>query len=145
LLEEERVPAGAVDEDVRDLLGKVRFGDRERGVPVQWTELELAVTVREALPRELPELPRPVFALAAVEQDKPDGFLVHEREQLLEQLERRLVRPVQVLQQDAERALTRKCGEKVVDGLDRLALDAVARELAELLREIRLERNPEER
>ncbi len=144
-LEEERIAARAGDEEVRDALGKLGLRDGERFVPFQGAELELAVAVRVALSRELAELPGPVFPLAPVEEHECDRIVVRDRKQFLEELEGRLVCPVQVFQDEAERLIARKCGNELVEGLERLALNAVAGELADLLGKIRLERNSQER
>jgi hypothetical protein len=144
LLEEERVAAGPVEKEVRDACGKLGVHDRERLVPSQRTELELAVAVRITLPGELAELPGAVLALGSVEEDERDRLFLGEREQRLQELEGCLVRPVEILQHEAQSALLGKRPDELVDGLEGLALDAVAGELLDLLGKVRLERYSEQ-
>ena len=96
------------------------------------------------LARALAEAPGAVLALGAVEEDEPDGRLLGHAQRLLEQLERRLVRPVEILEDDAERLLLGEPVEQLREDLDRLVLDALAVQLADLLRLVGLEREPQE-
>ena len=80
-----------------------------------------------------------------VHEQQDDRLLLRELEQLLEQLERRLVREVQVLEHEAHRLLSRERAHELGDRLVRLALHRVARERVEPLRRVLLERESEQR
>ena len=107
LLEEERVTARPLCEDLGDVLGNLSlrsFADeRSAGVRRERPKLDLAVAVRVELARPLAELPRLELALAPVEEEERDRGLLGDRQERLEQLEGRLVRPVEILEYDAER------------------------------------------
>ena len=135
LLEEERVPARALRQQLGDRLGQLAFGgvrdEDAGGVGRERADLDLPVAVRIALARALAEPPRAVLALGAVEEEERDRRLVGDAEHRLEQLERRLVGPVQVLEDEAERLLVGELADELVEDLERPRLDALAVELAD--------------
>ena len=106
----------------------------------QRPQLDLVVAVREHRTRVLAEAPGGLVALGAVDEQDAELHLVREGEQVLDQLDRERVRPLQVVDHDAERA---RVGEAVDDrahGGERLLLHGLAAELPERRIGLRLER-----
>jgi hypothetical protein len=86
-----------------------------------------------------------VLTLAAIEQHQCRCLPVGEPEQLLDELQRRLVRPVQILEEEAEGVLARERLEERRHGLERLPLHGVTAQAAEPLVVRSLEAEPEQR
>jgi hypothetical protein len=95
---------------------------------IERLERELPETVSVEPAGSLADVPGAQIGVRPVEEEQDDGFELRELEQLLAELERRLVREVQVLEHEAERALTRECTEELGHGVVRLPLDGVASE-----------------
>src|SRR6478672_9517965 len=127
LLEKERIAARALREHRRDLVrnrGSGRaVGKQPARVEIQRSELDLVEPVREALPRLLPEMPGRMLPLASVEEHERNRLFFHQVQKLDEQLERRLVRPMQVVEHDARRMLFREPCDEGTERVDGLALD----------------------
>ena len=134
LLEEERVAAGAVRELIRDRGGQLgagrASGEHPARLRVERGELELVIAVRVSPARVVAQVPGAVLAFAPVEEDETDRLLLGDRQELLQQLERRFVGPVQVLHDEAQRPLAGQRSDEAFDAVDRLPLDAVAAELS---------------
>src|SRR5215211_3334261 len=149
LLEEEGVAAGPLCEQLRHVVGHLPLGgvadEHPARVARERRQLDLPVAVRVELPRALAQLPGAQRALAPIEQEEADGSHLGDREQRLEEIERRLVPIVQVLEEDGERPLVRQPHEEVRDVLERLHLDALAVELAKPLGCVWLDRQAHDR
>ena len=115
-----------------------------RRVGGQRAHLDLAVTVRVALARALAQPPRTVLALGAVEEEERDGGLVRDAEEGLEQFERRLVGPVEVLEDEAERLLVGELVDELREDFERPRLDALSVQLADGALGLGLEGHPDE-
>jgi hypothetical protein len=148
LLEEERVAAGALGQELRDrgryLAARGVRGHRPARVRRQRAKLDLAVAVREAGSGALPEPPRAVLALGPVEEKQRDGRLLRDAEQILDELEGRLVGPVQVLEDEADGLPLAKAADELEEELERSALDRLAVDLAQALGRVGLEREADE-
>jgi hypothetical protein len=122
LLEEEGVASGALGEELGHGLGQLALrsvADEDPGrVGGERPHLYLAVAVRVTLARSLAESPRAVVALGPVEEEEGDGGLVRDAEERLEQLQRRLVGPVEVLEDETERLLVRQPADELVERLE---------------------------
>ena len=142
LLEEERVAAGAVRELIRDRGGQLGAGRASGEHPaclrVEHRQLELVIAVRVPPARMVAQVPGAVLAFAPVEEDEADRLLLGDRQELLQQVERRFVGPVQVLHDEAQRPLTSQRTDEAFDAVDRLPLDAVAAELSQPIRRVGL-------
>ena len=79
-----------------------------------------------------------------MDEQEADRRLLGRGQQLVEQRERRLVRPVQILEHQAERAFSCERADELVEPVERLVLDRVAREIADPLLLLRLEREAEQ-
>ena len=148
LLEEERVAARALREQLGDRLGQLAVGrvrdEHARGVRRERAHLDLPVAVRVALPRELAEPPGAVLPLGAVDEEERDRGLVGHAEDRLEQLDRRFVGPVEILEDQAERLLVGELADELEEDLERAGLDALAVQLPDRLRRLGLERQADE-
>ena len=143
LLEEERVPARAFGEQVGDGRGQGALGQGIRQLAArvgdEWPQLDLPVAVGEERAGALAEPPRGLVALGAVDEHEPELHLIGQGEQVLDELDRQRVRPLEVVDHDAERP---RVGEPVHDGAhrrERLLLDGLASELSERRVGLRLE------
>src|SRR5918995_3605293 len=85
-----------------------------------------------------------MLALSAVEQEQRDGRLLRHTQEVLEELEGRFVRSMEVLEGKAERHLVGETAGPLIEELERPVLNALAVELAQPLRCVRLEREPED-
>jgi hypothetical protein len=85
-----------------------------------------------------------VLPLRAREEEERHRLLLGHAEEGFEQLERGLVRPVEVLEDEAERLLLGQLADELVEDLERTRLDRLSVELADALRGIRLEREAED-
>jgi hypothetical protein len=95
--------------------------------------------VGKTLARPLAEVPRRVLALAAIEEAEPDRGLVRHRQQRLQQPERRVVSPVEILEDKAQRGLLGQAVDEVREHLERLVLKALPVQVADALGGVRLE------
>jgi hypothetical protein len=104
-LEEEGVATRPVRNQPTDGVGEFGtrgvFGQASARIEIERLELELLVPMRVAPARLLGDVPGAVVALAASEQHDHDCLFVGERQELADQVEGRVVRPVQVLEHDA--------------------------------------------
>ena len=85
-----------------------------------------------------------MVALGAVEEEEGDGGLVGDPEHGLDQLERRLVRPVEVFEDEAERLLLGELADELEEHLERPRLDALPVQLADGRLRLGLEREADE-
>ena len=85
-----------------------RAGQRAARVGVERAQLELVVAVRVELAGALAEPPGRGVAVGAVQQDDAELRLLRQHQQLLEQLQRRVVRPLQVVDREAHAASRRR-------------------------------------
>ena len=113
-LEEERVPARALGQQIGErsrqrALGQ-RLGQLAARARRQRPQLDLVVAVREDRPRVLAQPPRRLVALGPVDQHDAQLHLVGQRQQVLDELDRQRVRPLQIVDDDAERAAPRPGG-----------------------------------
>ena len=90
----------------------------------QRPQLDLAVAVRIALAGPLADRPRGRVALTAVEQDEADRLPLGELVHPLQQVERAVVGPVQVLEHQADRVVAADPHQQPLDGLDVWRLSA---------------------
>ena len=90
------------------------------------------------------ELPGGVVGVAAMDEQEGDRGLLGRRKQLVEQRERCFVRPVEILEHQTQRAFSCDRADELVEPVERLVLDGVAREVAQALLLLRLERQPEQ-
>ena len=148
LLEEERVAAGALGEDLGDLLGHLPLGRvadegpaRVRG---ERPELDLTVAMRVELAGALTEVPGAMLALGPVQEEEAHRRFLGDGKDGLEQLDRRLVGPVEILQDEAERALGCEAAEQLGKSLEGLVLDAFPVQLSNPLGRLRLEREADQ-
>ena len=148
LLEEERVAAGALREQIRQRAGQRRLGERlgqlAARTGLQRPQLELAIAVREDGARVLAQAPRRLVAIGAVDEDEPELHLLGQPEQVLDELERERVRPLQVVEDDAQRVGLGEAPHDRPHGGERLLLDGLAAQLAQLRLRLGLEREPEQ-
>src|SRR5919106_5061314 len=148
LLEEERVAAGPLRQELGDRVGNLTVrgvaDQLTRGVARERPQLDLLVAVRVTLARALSQAPRAVLALASVQEEEGDRSFFRHAEQALEQLERRLVGGVQVPEDEAERHLLGELAGPVVEELEGAVLDALAVELAQPLGGVGLERHAQD-
>ncbi len=79
-----------------------------------------------------------------MDEHEADRSLLGCGKQLVEQRERRLVRPVEILEHETQRALSRKRIDELVEPVEHLVLDGVAREVADPLPLLRLEHQAEQ-
>ena len=79
-----------------------------------------------------------------MDEQEGDRGLLGRGKQLVEQRERGLVRPVEILEHETQRALSRERADELVEPVERLVLDGVAREIAQPLLLLRLERQAEQ-
>ena len=75
--------------------------------------------MRELAARVLAQTPGAVIALRPQREDEYDRHVLGERKQLLEEKNRRRVRPVEILEREDERAFLRESGEELTDHLER--------------------------
>ena len=94
-------------------------------------QLELAVAVRVALAGALADPPRAGVAVGPVEEGDPDRVALGQVEQLLDQVERRLVGPVQVLEHEQHRPLARERAHEILDRVDAAPVHRLAAQLAQ--------------
>ena len=130
LFEEERVSAGPLGEDQGDSL-RERCACRprcelDRGALRQRRQLDLDEAVAVAAACPLGEVPASVLVLCPVGEDEGNGLLLGGRKKLVQQGKGRLVSPLQVLEDEAERTLACECGREPADGVERLLLHALA-------------------
>ena len=92
----------------------------------------------------LAQPPRRLVAIGAVDEYEAELHLLGQPEQILDQLERERVRPLQVVEDDAERVLLGEAAHDRPDGGERLLLDGLAAELAQLRLRLGLEREAEQ-
>jgi hypothetical protein len=148
LLEEEGVAARPLSEEVGDRFGQLALGgvrdERPARIVRKRPHLDLAKPVRVLLSRPLAQTPRSVLPLGPVEEEKRHGGDLGHAEELLEELERGLICPVQVLEDEAERLLVGEAPDELVEDLEGAHLDRLAVQLPQSLRRVRLEREPEE-
>ena len=135
LLEEEGVAAGALRQQVDDRRRQLRLGQRGRqraaGVGVQRAQLDLVVAVRVQLAGALAEPPGRGVAVGAVEEDDAELRLLRQPEQLLQQLQRGVVRPLQVVDGEAQRPLVGEGAHHVAHGREGPRLHRLAAEVAQ--------------
>jgi len=85
-----------------------------------------------------------MVALGPQREDEQDGRLLGEREELLEQLHRRRVGPVEVLERDHERRIVSQPREQLADDLERPPLQRLRRQLRRARGRLVLERDLEQ-
>ena len=113
LLEEERVALGLREQPPLEVGGQRALADERQqqlalGVAGERLELDRVQPVRQ-LPRGLlAHRPRGVVGVGALRDDQQDGRVLGHRQQLLGQLQRRLVGPVDVFEHEHDRALRRR-------------------------------------
>src|SRR5439155_18725016 len=148
LLEEEGVAAGAFRQEfgdrIRQLAVRAARGEGAARVERQRPELDLAVAVWVELARPLAEAPGAVLPLGPVQEEERDGGLLGHAQRLLEQLEGRLVRPVEILEDEAERPLVGEPAHELREDVEGLTLDALPVQLTDALGGVGLQRDPEE-
>ena len=150
LLEVERVPLGRFEHALLEIVGK-RFGsdDDARSArsasPSQWLERYLGVEVRHLARGQLADAPRRVIALVALDDDEQHGCALADREQALDELHGRHVGPVEVVEEDDERAVLSERREELLDDLERPVLQRLRREVREARRDLGLGVEAEER
>jgi hypothetical protein len=148
LLQEEGVAAGALGQRLeqlrRQLALRQRRGQLAAGTRVEWPQLDLPVAVRIELAGALAQPPRRALALRAVQQHQPQLRLLGQGQQLLEQLQRGGVGPLQVVDGHAQRLLLGQGGDDVPNRGERLGLDGLAAELAQRGAGLVLERHAEQ-
>ena len=134
-LEEERIPAGANCEQLGDGLRQLRLGRvrGERPACIVWKrpQFDLPIAVRMPLACPLTEPPRPVVAFAAIEEQEADRCLLCRRQKLLDELEARVVSPLEVVEDEAEWPLARESAAELGEELEGLSLDALAARLTQ--------------
>src|SRR5262249_38232942 len=137
LFQEERIAARALGDHRGERVRQLRAGRSGRELParsvVERVELDLLEPMRHPSASLVHQVPGAVITLAAVQEQQYDRLLVHDLDEVGEQVERRLVRPVEILRDDADRLLLRERGDDTRDAVDGLLLDAVARHVVELL------------
>ena len=150
LLQEERVALGRLEDPLLDV-GRQRAGADERvqelaaGVARQRVERELARAVRQLAAHVLLQPPRAVVALGPRGDDEQQGRRVGVAGQPLQELERRGVGPVQVLDRDRDGAVGGEAREQGAHHLERAVLEGLGRELREAGLDVGLQREPEQR
>ena len=148
LPDEVRVAACPLGEELRELLRQlssgVRFCERVRVLVRKRLQPEVQEQTPEAPAGTVDELPGGVFGVAAMDEHEADRGLLGRGKQLVEQRERRLVRPVEILEHETQRALSRERVDELVEPVERLVLDGVGREVAHPLLLLRLERQAEQ-
>ncbi len=148
LFQEERVAARPLGEVVGDRLRQLALRGERRERPGrvgrQRPHLDLAGAVRVALPGALAKAPHAVLALGAVEEEERHRRLLRHAQERLDQLEGRLVGPVQVLEDEADGLLLGELADELVEGFEGGGLDALAVQLADALRGIGLQREVQE-
>ena len=96
------------------------------------------------LPRPFAQPPGSVVSFTAVEQYEAERSFLGRRQQLLDQLERRVVGPVQVVEYETKRPIQREPAAELGEELERLALDCLSAGLAKALAGVRLQLEPEQ-
>ena len=150
LLEVEGIPLGLAEHAGGDVVGE-RLGPHERveqrGLRVarQGLEHEFAGQVRILAQRQLAQAPGCVVALVPLGDHEQDRSLLGEAEELLAQLHRGRVGPMQVLERHHDRPVGGKAAQNGRDDLEGLVLERLRGELGQLRRGVRLERQAEER
>ena len=113
--------------------------------PDSASSVDVRDPVRELAGHLLLHAPRRVVALQPGRQDQQERRGLRVGEQPLEQLQRRRVGPVQVLEHDRHRAVLREPRDQLADDLERPILQRFGRELGETFRGVGLERQPQQR
>ena len=150
LLQEERIALGGL-EDAALHVGGERALAHERveqlasGIARQRLQRHVGDPVRELAGRVLLRSPPRVIALQAGGQHQEERGALRVAEQPLEQLERRGIRPVEILQHDGQRPRLGESRDDLSDDLERPVLQRLRRELGQALRGVRLEGQAEER
>jgi hypothetical protein len=143
LLEEEGITPRALGEElcdrVRNLASGGADGEHAARVGRQRLHLDLLVAVGIALAGALPQPPGAELALAAIEEEEAHGGLLGHAQERLEELQRRLVGPVQVFEDDGERPLLRELADQLVEHLEGPRLNRFAVQLPDPLSCVRLE------
>lgn len=150
LLEVEGVAFRRVEDASLEVVGKGLGTDDgveqgPLGVARERFERDLRNQVWHLARSELSYVPGGVIALFALGDDEQDGCPLADREQPLDELHRRRVCPVEVLQQDDERAIPGERCQELLDDLERAVLQRFGRELREPCGDVRLGRDTEER
>ena len=107
-------------------------------------EGELAGQVRILAERELAEAPGGVVALVPLGDDERDRRLLGEAKELLAELHRRRVGPVQVLERHHDGPVLGEAAQHGRDDLEGLVLERLRRELGQVRRGLRLEGQAEQ-
>ena len=85
-----------------------------------------------------------MIGVTAMDEQEAERGLLGRGEQLVEQRERRLVRPVEILEYQAQRSFSCERADELVEPVERLVSDRVACEIADPLLLLRLEHEAEE-
>ena len=85
-----------------------------------------------------------MVGVAAMDKQEGDRRVLGRRKQLVDQREGCFVRPVHVLEHQTRGAISCERADELVEPAEHLVLDGVARELAQALLQLRLEREPEQ-
>ena len=112
--------------------------------PRERPQLDLPVAMRVELTGALAEVPGRMLALGPVQEDEAHRRFLGDREDGLEQLDRRLVGPVEILEDDAQRPLGCESAEELGEGLEGLVLDTLPVQLSDPLGGFRLEREADQ-
>ena len=132
----------------RELLGqlasRVGFCERARVRVRERLQLELHEQGPEAPAGAVDELPGGVIGVAAMDEQEAERGLLGRGKQLVEQRERRLVRPVEILEHQAQRSFSCERADELVEPVERLVLDRVACEIADPLLLLRFEHQAEQ-
>ena len=149
LLQEERIALGGFEDPALHVGGQRVVADERvqqlaAGVARQRFQRHIRDPVRELAGDVLLHAPPRVIALQPGRQDQQERHGLGVREQPLEQLQRRRVGPVQVLEHDGHGPVLRETRDQLADDLERPILQRLGRELRETFGRIGLERQPEQ-
>ncbi len=148
LADEVRIAPGALAERpgelVRQVAARVHLGELPRLRLRERLDFELGEGAAETPPRPVDELPGGMVGIAAMDEHERDRRLLDGGQQLVEQRQRRFIRPVQVVEHEAERALPGERAHEPLEPVEGLVLDGVARQVADARLVRGLEREAEQ-
>ncbi len=148
LRDEVWVASGPLGKEPSELLRQIPSGVRlrERARVHGGKRLQLEFEEQAPVPPAgaVDEVPGGVIGVASMDDQEPDGGLLGRGKQLLEQRERGLVGPVEILEHQAQRPFSRQGEDELVEPVERLLPDGVGGEVAHPLLLLRLEHHAEQ-
>ncbi len=150
LLEEERVPLGLREQPPLEVVRQRPGADECQQqlalrVARECLQLDRVQAMRELTRGLLAHRPRGVVGVGPLRDDQEDGRVLGHGQQLLGQLQRGRVGPVDILEHEHDRALRRELLDQVADDLECAVLQRLRRELGQAARELRLGCQSEQR